>query len=153
MGIIIVLYTAKIKLKTLESQGLAYHKYSIHGHYNYNFNYHTLLQCCAAQSLAQQVHRTRAPYSWLCRVTCLGTVFSMAPLHLPPPSTMPALDQNTIFPLNLDDSFIFPNAGLISPRHSPLSARFVEVTWVGSLSAIYESVLAGPESAWLVTYS
>lgn len=52
MGIIVVLYTAKIKLKTLESQGLAYHKYSIHGHYNYNFNFHTLLQCCITHSPA-----------------------------------------------------------------------------------------------------
>lgn len=47
-----MLYTAKIKLKTLESQGLAHHKHSVQGHYNYNFNYHTLLQCCAIHSLA-----------------------------------------------------------------------------------------------------
>lgn len=53
MGIIIVLCTVKIKLKTLESQGLAYHKHSIRGHYNYNFNYYVLRQCYIIHSLEQ----------------------------------------------------------------------------------------------------
>lgn len=151
-----MLYTAKIKLKTLESQGLVYHKLSIHGHYVIILIITRCFNAVLFTALHTQVRRARAPFCWLCGVTCLGTVFSVPPLHLPPHSTMPALDQNTIFPLNSDDSFLFPNAGLLSPRHSPLRSKICGGQPSGfSRCHIRERVgrPSGPESAWRVTYS
>lgn len=141
--IIIVLCAVKIKLKTLEFQGLAHHKHSIGGHYNNNFNYYMLHQYCIIYT-----------QPWTYRCTELELLPASAEPHTCGHSSpcLPFISlplQQNLQWIRIQSSHLTQMIHLsFQMQHLFLQgthlwvAKFVEVIWVGSLSTIYESVLA-----------
>lgn len=127
-----MLCTVKINHKTLESHILAHHNHSRHGQCKYDF-IHYIAASRLHYSPSWTNRCTGIELLLASRVTCTWIFFSMPPCHLPFPSAKLALNQNRMIHSSFQIQHLF-----LQGTHLWV-ARFVEVVWVGPLSAIWES--------------